>query len=515
MRLFTYRALHQKGIETRGFIRADSEDEARDLLEKKGLKVRSLNMEEEPDRSHAGIFGEPSIAPEASSEADHLQHSGEHCRHSVEASPASLSIKEPSAESPRTGEKDKQQSHATPARQKSVGASPAPSEEPSPQSRLHRSYPRASHHSEGKKAHPAKKDGKPAGIERILPVPATEIFTFFNQMAFLYKAGVSLTRGLALMSSQTLNRKMRIALEDIHGKLEAGNSLTASIHSHPDIFSKCYVALINSGETSGQLESMLFRAAGLKEKELKLSQRIQQAVTYPFFIFVVVMVFIFLLGRVLVLNIAPVIASGNTQLPAATEMLISFYRLISSPYLPLSVILIALIGFHPLMKLMKSHSFVRFRDRFLCALPVLGPLVHKVALSRFCHTLSAMLDSGISINSGLLLAGESSANTQCMEECREIESSISEGRSLYDSIGAGKFFPRIVSDMVKVGEESGTIPYMLSQAATLMESEVDHSLTVFYQTLEPFLIAFLGLFVALIAFAVLMPLNSIFSTLSQ
>lgn len=477
MKLFTYIALHQQGVETRGVIRADSEDEARDLLGKKGLKVRSLHMEEESERNSSGINSSPAMPSNAKPELNPAQTG----KRSERFSP----VKHPEHSQPSSGIRShSMESHNT-----------------------------ARHR--GREGRPVKKDEQPGRMERILPVPPTEIFTFFNQMAFLYKAGVSLSRGLSLMASQTLNRKMRTALTDIHKKLEAGNSLTASIHSHPDIFPKCYVALINSGETSGQLESMLFRAAGLKEKELKLSQRIQQAVTYPFFIFVVVMVFIFLLGRVLVLNIAPVIASGNTHLPAATVLLISFYRLISSPYLPLSMILVALIGFHPLIKLMKSHSFVRFRDRFLCALPILGPLIHKVALSRFCHTLSAMLESGISINSSLLLAGESSANTQCMEECREIESSITEGRSLYDSIGARRFFPRIVSDMVKVGEESGTIPYMLSQVAALMESEVDHSLTVFYQTLEPFLIAFLGLFVALIAFAVLMPLNSIFSTLSQ
>ncbi|MHC9541206.1 MAG: type II secretion system F family protein [Vulcanimicrobiota bacterium] len=478
MKLFTYKALQNTGLEIRGFVHADDEAEARNLLEKRGLRVRSLYMEEAPD------------SPDGKTAASSQPPSAEH--------------------------------HLTPSAERSQ----TPSEKPSPPSSARPSPPSSkpkvfsgdSHHSAlqtAEKSRTPKKEEQLTGLERLFPVPSTEIFTFFNQIAFLYKTGVPLSRGLSLMASQTLNKKMRTVLTDIHKKLESGNSLTASITSHPDIFSRCYVALINSGEAAGHLESMLFRAAGLKEKEFKLSNKIQQAVTYPFFIFVVVMLFIILLGRILVLNIAPVITAGSAHLPTATVFLILFYKIISSPYLPLSALIITVFSFKSVLKTMRSHSFVRLRDRILCTLPVLGPLIHKVALSRFCYTLSVMLESGISINSGLLLAGESSANTQCIEECRDTKNLMSEGHSLYDSLSAGRFFPRIVRDMVKVGEESGTLPYMLSKVASLMESEVDYSLTVFYQTLEPFLVAFMGLFVALIAFAVLMPLNSIFSTISS
>ncbi len=498
MKLFTYKASQQKGIETRGSIRAHDEAEARSLLEERGLRVKSLIMKDAP------------CAPDAEDDGKTAKQS---TTPSVMASPTQQNAPSPT-------------SHATPSSAPYALTSPAPQADLFPATHA-MSYPtkmkpksssgdsHPSHMERAEKGRVPREEIRLNRIDRILPVPSTEIFTFFNQIAFLYKTGVPLSKGLSLMATQTSNKRMRSTLTDIHKKIEAGNSLTASIHSHPDIFSRCYVALINSGETSGHLESMLFRAAGLKEKELNLSHKIQQAVTYPFFIFMVVMIFIFLLGRVLVLNIAPVITAGNGHLPVATAFLIAFYQIISSPCLPLSLLIITALSFRYLVKTMRSQSFLKFRDRILCALPVLGPLVHKVALSRFCYTLSVMLESGISVNSALMLAGESSANTQCIEECRDIKNLMTEGHSLYDGISAGQFFPRIVRDMTKVGEESGTLPYMLSKTASLMESEVEYSLTVFYQTLEPFLIAFMGLFVALIAFAVLMPLNNIFSTIAS
>jgi len=142
-----------------------------------------------------------------------------------------------------------------------------------------------------------------------------------------------------------------------------------------------------------------------------------------------------------------------------------------------------------------------------------GDLLKTIAFSRFCNTLSTLTESGISILTGILLAGEASGSALCLKYCRQLHKTISGGGLLHEGFREFHFFSPIVIDMVRVGEESGTLPYLLAQASHLMEIQVEHAISLFTSALEPVLMALLGIVVALLAFAVLMPLNGVISTI--
>ncbi|MHC9541188.1 MAG: type II secretion system F family protein [Vulcanimicrobiota bacterium] len=510
-----------------GFIRADDEAEARKVLIKRGMKLRALVMEETrknilSDEQKKESVGQPTDKSSQSDDNDapwkdlplggslddsvSSDQRGHHDRTALPSlSSDSSEISHKSSHSSAAGAHIDVSSAGD---LNTAGTLHARITQASPQRTVQSATQK------GKEASKAKK-GFLLSLHRLMPIPSTELLIFFNQMSLLYKTGVPLARGLALMEQQTTNLHMREVIEDIRTRVESGISFTGSMHVHQKVFPRIYLALIHSGEVSGHLENMLFRSAGLKENEMKLSMRIQQAVTYPIIVFVAMAIFVVLLGKVLVLNVLPILLAGKVHIPFFTQTLIFFYKVMTSPLFFLTAALLIIIFYKSIKRIIRSESFRLSTDRLLIALPLLGSLVHKVALSRFCYTLSVVLESGINLDSAIMLAAESSANRQCEYECQELKRSIEGGQSVFDGMNALNFFPRAVKDMVKVGEMSGTLPQMLSRVAVFMELEVEYALVVFYQAIEPILVVFLGLAIALIALGVLAPLNSIFSTIGS
>lgn len=363
------------------------------------------------------------------------------------------------------------------------------------------------------KAPAAREGGLMSFIEGWIPIPASELSVFFNQLSCLYNAGFTITNSLRLIAEQSQNRRFEKILRDMKHQIECGTTFAAAINSYSQIFSRPTVALINSGEISGSLDVMLSKAAALKEKELALSRKIIQAATYPVIVFFSVLLFIFFMGRILLNLIIPILTANSTILPLYTRMLIFFYHVLCHPLTILGVIAVFALSFKFLRQKLSSESMVLWRDKLLCSLPLVGPLFQKIALSRFCNALAVLFDSGITIMSGVRLAAEASGNRQCLEDSKKLVKFILDGRSMNEGMKELSFFPPAVQDMIKVGEESGALPKLLAHTSSFMEADVDYALIAFSSALEPLLIAFLGFAVALLAFAVLYPMQSIFTSL--
>ncbi|MDQ7823658.1 MAG: type II secretion system F family protein [Candidatus Eremiobacteraeota bacterium] len=361
---------------------------------------------------------------------------------------------------------------------------------------------------------PERKRSFLEAIRERMAVPGQDLAVFYNEMAFLYHAGIPLSRAIGILARQAVNARLREVLTKLQRHVESGHSLTDAMRLHPDVFSSLYITLIHTGEVSGTMETMLNRAAALKEKEITLSRRIGQAATYPLFIFFFMLLFILVMGRLLILNIVPLLKSGGTKLPLLTHMLIFIYGVISNPLIVCIAILTVLFLCLKYRKAMEREGPRLLRDRILYSVPLLGGLLKTIAFSRLCSTLSTLTDSGVSMLAALILAGEASGSALCLSYCRELRQSVAGGGFLHDGFNAFDFFSPMVRDMVRVGEESGTLPYLLAQAARLMEIQVDHALTVFTAALEPLMMAFLGIVVALLAFGVLVPLNGVVSSIS-
>jgi type IV pilus assembly protein PilC len=350
-------------------------------------------------------------------------------------------------------------------------------------------------------------------IQYSLPVPSQELAVFYNQMAFLYRAGIPMVRAVGILAEQTSNIKMRDVLEDLRHGIESGHTLTHSMLRHGEVFSILYTTLINTGEVSGTLEVMLNRAAALKEKEVQLSQKIGQAMTYPMVIFLFMLLFIFVMGKVLIVNISPMLKSGDMKLPFITNLFLALYGFLSNPLLLLLLFAVLALIFWKYRKALAHERIRIYHEQLLFSIPLLGDLLRTIVFSRFCSTLSTLTESGVTIRSGIILAGEASGSSLCLRYCHRLQQVVTEGGFLHDGFRELLFFSPMIRDMVRVGEESGTLPYLLSQASHIMDVQVEHSLTAFTSALEPIMMACLGLLVALLAFSVLLPLNGLISSI--
>jgi type IV pilus assembly protein PilC len=360
---------------------------------------------------------------------------------------------------------------------------------------------------------PPSRKGLIRRIRDSLPIPESELVVFFNQTAFLYNAGIPLIRCLYIMSQQTVNGRMQEILRDLCFRLETGFTFAEAMKLHVKTFSMIYITLVNAGEVSGKLDEMLFRAAALKEKELSLTRRLQQAATYPAFVFSGILLFVLVLGRLLVLNILPVLSAGTGELPLLTRAFVLLYTLLSHP-LPLFLLAVGIyFAIRAYLLALRSERFRLTQENFLLSLPALGPLFRAVALSRFCNTLAVVLESGVSIIPGVNLSAESTGSTLCMRCGTRLQRYLQDGGLLNEGMREFEFFSPLVRDMIRVGEESGTLPDLLQNASRIMEAQVEYALLSFSAVLEPLMIAGLGIIVALLAFAVLSPLNSIIASM--
>ncbi|MHC9539088.1 MAG: type II secretion system F family protein [Vulcanimicrobiota bacterium] len=353
----------------------------------------------------------------------------------------------------------------------------------------------------------------PERIGHLMPIPVQEFAVFYNQMAFLYKAGIPMTRAIGILSEQTANIRMRDILKDLRHQVETGHTLTDGMLHHREAFSVLYTTLINTGEVSGTLEIMLNRAALLKEKEMHLSQKIRQAATYPTVIFSFMLLFILVMGKVLIVNLAPLLKSGEVKLPFITHLFLGLYGVLSNPGLLLLIAIAIAVLCWRYRKALAIEQVRVHQEQFLFSIPILGGLLKTITFSRFCNTLSTLTESGVSLRSGIILAGEASGSSLCLRYCHKLQQTITEGGFLYEGFREFLFFSPMIRDMVRVGEESGSLPYLLAQASHLMDIQVEHSLVSFTSALEPLLMACLGVVVALLAFSVLLPLNGLVSAI--
>lgn len=353
----------------------------------------------------------------------------------------------------------------------------------------------------------------PERIGHLLPIPMQEFAVFYNQMAFLYKAGIPMTRAIGILSEQTANIRMRDILKDLRHRIETGHTLTDGMLHHREAFSVLYTTLINTGEVSGTLEIMLNRAALLKEKEMHLSQKIGQAATYPTVIFSFMLLFILVMGKVLIVNLAPLLKSGEVKLPFITHLFLGLYGVLSNPGLLILIATAIAVLCWRYKKALAIEQVRIHQEQFLFSIPILGGLLKTITFSRFCNTLSTLTESGVSLRSGIILAGEASGSSLCLRYCHKLQQTITEGGFLYEGFREFLFFSPMIRDMVRVGEESGSLPYLLAQASHLMDIQVEHSLVSFTSALEPLLMACLGIVVALLAFSVLLPLNGLVSAI--
>lgn len=340
-----------------------------------------------------------------------------------------------------------------------------------------------------------------------LGVGAKERVLFTRQLATLINAGLPLARALHTVQDQIKNQRLKDILGDVVTKVEGGTTLSAAFANHPKVFNQVYVSMVAAGESSGSLDKALVRLAEQQEKDAAVVSKIRSALVYPVIVLFIILGVIIMMLTTVVPQVAKLYADLKKELPLLTQIFMGLANFIINYWWLTLLILIALIfGLKAAMKTPKVKIWV---DVAKLRSPVIGPIIHKMYMARFARTMSSLLGSGIHVLDALATSRGAITNQLVSKDIDKAIQEVRGGKALSESLAEGHHIMDLVPQMVKIGEESGTIDEMIGRAATYYENEVDEAVKNLSTTLEPTMMVVLGAMVALILGAVLYPVYSL------
>lgn len=345
-------------------------------------------------------------------------------------------------------------------------------------------------------------------------VPSKDVVVFTRQLATMINAGLALVRCLDILSVQQNNAKFKQTLTQVKESVEGGSTFSEALAKHPKIFSKLYISLVKAGEAGGVLDVVLRRLADYLEKMESIKRKIKGALVYPV---IVIAVSIAVLAIVIIF-VVPVFAEMfrdmGTTLPTLTQYVVDTSHFARNNILYILVAITMMwVGIIFLYK--KSLRFQRLCDAFLLRMWLIGNLIHKTAIARFCRTLSTLTAGGIPILDGLQITSEAAGNKIIEEAIIKARKEVSEGQTLADPLKKlPGIFPPMVTQMIAAGEQTGAMDEMLNKIADFYEDEVDVAVSSLMSALEPIMIVILGGTVGLIVVSMYLPMFKLVSALA-
>jgi len=338
-------------------------------------------------------------------------------------------------------------------------------------------------------------------------IKAKDLTVFSRQFATMVNSGLSMLRCLYVLEEQTPNKKFAKVIGDIRADVEAGIALSDALEKHPRVFSRLYVSMVRAGELGGILDEVLNRVAEQLEKEDSIRRAVKSAMVYPMVIGIFAM--IVLIGMVMFL--IPIFAAmyrdlGNAQLPALTRVMVGFSDILRSwRGLVVLVVVIALIW--GLRRLKQTERGTMVWDRFKLHIPMgIGQIVRKLAVARFSRTLGTLVTSGVPILQAIEITGQAAGNAVIEKAMKAVQVSVKEGQSITAPLEKESVFPPMVTQMISVGEETGSLDAMLNKIADFYEDEVNASVKSLTSILEPILMLGVGAIVGLVVISMYLPI---------
>ena len=335
-------------------------------------------------------------------------------------------------------------------------------------------------------------------------VKLEELIIFTRQLMTLQRAGVPILVSLEAIRAQSNNIYFKKALEEISRDIEAGKSLSDSISKFPDVFSEIYINMIRSGEAAGILDNVLDRLASILEHEQDISMKIKQATRYPLLVIISISVAFPLAVMFIIPKFSALFARFDTQLPLPTRMLLNL-NFILVHYWVIVIIGIALLIF-AFRYFINTKAGRAIWDSIKLKVPIFGPLMLKISMSRFSRMTSVLSSSGIPIINTLQIVKEAVGNRIIANSVENIIEAVEEGKGLAEPMKVSNLFPSIVVQMVKIGEETGKIDDLLLRVSDYYDSQVDYTVKNLTVLIEPILIFIMGIMVLILAMAIFMPM---------
>jgi type II secretory pathway component PulF len=338
-----------------------------------------------------------------------------------------------------------------------------------------------------------------------LRIKGREVTIFTRQLATLLKSGVPILAGLNIITEQTENRSLKEVLHNIHHNVKEGTKLSLSLMQYPKIFPPLYIAMINTGESSGVLHEVLFRIADHRLRQEETLSRFRMAMAYPLLMALVGLGTIVFMLTFVMPRLTGIFANLGQTLPLPTRILISTSKILRKWWLWVILALLALIS----RRQARTASAKFLLDRLKLRLPILGPLILKLEISRFSRTLELLLKSGIPILRAIEVVIPVVNNEIIKKRLQLSYKELEQGGSLGKSLKSAKIFPLFMSNLIIVGEESGRLTEALAEVASSYERDTDEALKITTNLLEPLIILAMGLVVGFMVIAMLLPIFEI------
>src|SRR5262245_8164771 len=358
---------------------------------------------------------------------------------------------------------------------------------------------------------------KEKGKEVALPklggsVPAKDLAVFTRQFSVMIDAGLPLVQCLEILATQQENKTFAKILQQTRMDVEGGASLADAMRKHPKAFDELFCNMIAAGEAGGILDTILKRLATYIEKSVKLKAQIKGAMMYPIAVISIAAIVITVILWKVIPTFAAMFAGLGATLPLPTRIVIAMSNWLVRLMIPL--VIGGVLFVQAFRKYYSTYNGRRVVDRTLLRLPIFGELLRKVAVSKFCRTLSTLISSGVPILDGLEITAKTAGNSIIEDAIMAVRRGVESGLTIAQPLKESNIFPAMVVQMIGVGEQTGALDAMLSKIADFYEDEVDQAVANMLTLMEPIMILFLGTTVGGIVIARYLPLFDLISKLT-
>ena len=351
-----------------------------------------------------------------------------------------------------------------------------------------------------------------AQASSVKSVTAKALQVFSRQFATLIGAGVSVVAALVILEEQTEDKNLAVVIADVRAKVERGLLLSEAMSSHPKVFNTLYLAMIEAGEAAGVLDTVLDRVAMQIEKAQQIKRRVKSAMVYP----TLVLCFATLVLTGMLLFLVPIFvkifAQEGGTLPTLTQYTMKVSDLVRNWWF----VLFPLIGgsIWGFLRLKKTESGRAVWDAFLLRVPMrIGTTVLKVSMARVSRTLSTLIAAGVDIIKAIDITAHTSGNAVVEKALLEVRDRVQEGIPIAQPLLESAIFPIMISQMVKIGEETGELELMLTKVADFYEDEVDTAIASLTSIIEPVMMLGVGVMVGIVVISMYLPMFSMLKTI--
>jgi type IV pilus assembly protein PilC len=347
-------------------------------------------------------------------------------------------------------------------------------------------------------------------------VKETDLVLFTRQLSTMIEAGISLVQALTALYDQCdpkRQKSLRHIISDVTTRVQGGETFHESIAKHPRVFDRLFVSMVKAGEHGGLLAEILDRLAGFLEASARLRKKIKSAMTYPVIVICIAMA----ITTFLIVKVVPIFGEifkdFGSKLPAPTQFLIDVSDFMRGEWY---FLLVGIFGiFFGIRTFLRSTRGKQAWDRWKLKLPVFGPLIHKICMSRFARTFAQLIRSGVPILEVLDIVGGASGNHVVETSIKGVSDDVEKGDNLSVALSKKTIFPPMMLRMVAAGEATGKIDTMLEKMADFWDEEIEAMLDALTSLIEPLLIVFLGVIVGGIVIAMFLPIFKLNEVVSQ